>query len=152
MQDTLGIRNDFVFKVGGGFAAGCGLLRYGPCGGYSGGILTMSMFFARRQDKFNNDRKENYCSYRMAIALHERYIKEYGSITCMDIHNKIFGRSFDFWKPEEKKLLEEANANKDKCTGVVVNASAWTIYILLDEIEKRKNTLEDFMHLNCSTG
>lgn len=43
-------------------------------------------------------------------------------------------------------------AHKDKCTGVVANASAWTIGILLDEIEKRKNTLEDFMHLNCSTG
>lgn len=68
----------------------------------------MSMLFARRRDKFNNDREENYCSYRMAIALHERYIREYGSITCLDIHNKIFGRSFDFWKPEQTKLLEEA--------------------------------------------
>lgn len=152
VQDTLGIRNDFVFKAAGGLTGGCGLLRDGPCGGYAGGIMVMSMFFARRRDKFDNDREEVYCSYRMAIALHDRYIKEYGSITCMDIQKKIFGRSFDFWKPDEKKLFEEAGAHKDKCTGVVANASAWAMEILICEIEKRKITLDDFSCLICRAG
>ena len=152
VQDTLGIRNDLVFKAAGGLTGGCGLLRDGPCGGYTGGIMVMSMFFARRRDKFDDDQEEKNASYRMAIALHERYMKEYGSITCIDIHNKIFGRSFDFWKPEEKKLFEEAGAHEDKCTGVVANASAWVMEILLGEIEKRNLTLGEFTHLIWRTG
>ena len=152
VQDTLGIRNDFVFKAGGGLAAGCGMLRDGPCGGYSGGIMIMSMFFARKRDKFDDDREENYCSYHMAVALHERYMKEYNTIICKDIHNVIFGRSFDIWDREQKALFEEAGAHTDKCTGVVANACAWTMEILLKEMENRKMTVEDFGHLAYETG
>jgi hypothetical protein len=151
VQDTVGIRNDYVFKAGGGLAAGCGMLRDGPCGGYTGGIMAMSMFFARRRDKFDNDREENYCSFRMAIALHDKYISEYGSITCGEIHKKIFGRSYDLWKPGEKELFEKAGAHRDKCTGVVASASAWAMEILLDEIKKRGMTIGDFSHLACRT-
>jgi C_GCAxxG_C_C family probable redox protein len=147
VQDTIGIRNDYVFKASGGFAAGCGMLRDGLCGGYSGGIMTMSTLFARRRPKFDNDREENYCSYRMAINLHDRFMEEYGSIICLDIHKKIFKISYDLWDPEEKQLFEEAGAHADKCTGVVAKASAWTVEILLDEIVKRRLTLCDFKHL-----
>lgn len=147
VQDTIGIRNDYVFKASGGFAAGCGMLRDGPCGGYSGGIMTMSTLFARRRIKFDNDREENYCSYRMAIKLHDRFMEEYGSTICRDIHMRIFRTSYDLWNPEEKQLFEEAGAHEDKCTGVVASATAWAVEILLDEIEKRGLTLDDFKHL-----
>ncbi len=147
IQDALGIRNDFVFKAGGGLAAGGGLLRDGICGGYSGGIMVMSTFFARVREKFNNDREENYCSYQMACELHDKFINEYSTVICKDIHYKIFGRSFDFWNPEEKRLLEEAGAHKDKCTSVVANGSSWATEIILNEIEKRSLELKDFKHL-----
>ena len=48
IQDTLGIRNDFVFKAAGGFAAGGGMLCDGICGGYTGtGIKTIVPYRAR---------------------------------------------------------------------------------------------------------
>ena len=151
IQDAFGIRNDFVFKAGGGLAAGCGLLRDGTCGGYSGGIMVMSTFFARRRSLFDDDSEENYCSYRMACILHDKFIHEYGTVICKCIHQKIFGRSYDFWNPEEKKLLEEAGAHKDKCTGVVGQAAAWTTEIIIDEIEKRSLEIEDFKHITHIT-
>jgi C_GCAxxG_C_C family probable redox protein len=147
IQDALEVRNDFVFKASSGFAAGCGLLRDGVCGGYAGGIMMMSLFFGRRREKFDNDRDENYRSYHMACALHEKFLHEYGTIICQDIHKKIFGKTFDLWNPEEKQLFEEAGAHRDKCTGVVATASSWTTEIILDEIEKESMKLDDFRHL-----
>jgi len=147
VQDTLEIQNDFVFKSASGFAAGCGLLRDGVCGGYSGGIMMMSLFFGRRRDKFDSDRENNYRSYHMACSLHEKFDAEYGSIICQEIHKKIFGRSFDLWNIEEKNKFEEAGAHREKCTTVVANASAWVTEIILDEIEKQSMRLQDFHYL-----
>jgi len=147
VQDALGVRNDFVFKAAGGLAAGCGLLRDGPCGGYTGGIMVMSMFFARVRKKFDDDREENYCSFRMAVELHDKFIEEYGTIMCREIHCKIFGRSYDLWNPEEKEQFEEAGAHREKCTGVVARASAWALGILIKEMEMRSLQPGDFKHL-----
>ena len=147
VQDTLEIRNDFVFKAASGFPAGCGLLGDGMCGGYTGGIMIMSLFFGRRREKFDDDREENYRSFRMACALHDKFIEEYGTIICRDIHCKIFGRSFNLWDPEDKKAFEDAGAHKDKCTTVVANASAWAAGAILDEIKKMSLEIEDFKHL-----
>ncbi len=149
VQDALEIRNDNVFKAASGFAAGCGLLRDGICGGYTGGIMSMSLFFGRKREKIDNDREETYRSYHMGCALHDKYIQEYGTIICKEIHIKIFGRSFDMWDEEEKQLFEEAGAHKDKCTTVVANASAWTIGAILNEIEKLSLKIKDFNHLQC---
>lgn len=149
VQDTLTIRNDYVFKAASGFPAGCGLLGDGICGGYTGGIMIMSLFFGRRREKFDDDREERYRSLHMACALHDKFIEEYGTIICKEIHIKIFGRSFDMWDEEEKQLFEEAGAHKDKCTTVVANASAWTIGAILSEIEKLSLKIKDFNHLQC---
>jgi len=147
VQDTIGIRNDYIFKAGSGLAGGCGLLRDGVCGGYSGGIMIMSTFFGRGKDKFDDDRNDKHCSYHMAIALHDLFIETYGSIICKDIHHKIFGRSYDLWDPEDKKAFEKAGAHADKCTGVVANASKWTLGLIVDEIEKRGLSINDFENL-----
>ncbi|HUT66331.1 MAG TPA: C-GCAxxG-C-C family protein [Spirochaetota bacterium] len=152
VQDALGIRNDYIFKAAGGLAGGCGLLRDGPCGGYTGGIMVMSMFFARRRRLFDNDREDSKSSYRMAVEHHKRFIEEYGSIICMDIHKKLFGRSFDLWNPDEYKLFDEAGAHTDKCTSLVGKAASWAAEILIDEIEKRGIDLEEFEHLRFVCG
>lgn len=147
IQDTLGIRNDFVFKAASGFAAGCGMLCDGICGGYTGGIMMMSLFFGRRRNKFDSDREENYHSFHMAGALHDRFIIEYGTVLCKAIHEKIFRRSFDLWNQEEKDQFEEAGAHMDKCTSVVAHASAWSTEIILQEINKEKLDAQDFSYL-----
>jgi C_GCAxxG_C_C family probable redox protein len=137
VQDTLGVKNDAVFKAASGLAGGGGLLCVGFCGGYTGGVMTMSSLFGRRRDKFDADREERYASFHMAKALHERFVEKYGSVICREIHDEIFGRRFDLWAPEGRKAFEDAGAHGDKCTGVVADASAWVCEIILDELEKR---------------
>lgn len=109
----------------------------------------MSLFFGRRREKFDDDHEERYRSLHMVCALHDKFIEEYGTIICKEIHVKIFGRSFDMWDEEEKQLFEDAGAHKDKCTTVVANASAWAAGIILNEIEKASLEMKDFYHLQC---
>jgi C_GCAxxG_C_C family probable redox protein len=143
VQDALGVKNDAVFKAASGLAGGGGLLCDGFCGGYAGGVMMMSSLFGRRRDRFGEDRDERYASFHMAKALHDRFVKRYGSVICREIHDDIFGRRFDLWSPEGRQAFEDAGAHADKCTGVVADASAWVCEIILDEMEKRKIGLGD---------
>jgi C_GCAxxG_C_C family probable redox protein len=145
VQDTLGVKNDAVFKAASGLAAGGGLLCVGFCGGFSGGVMMMSSLFGRRREKFDDDRDERYASFHMAKALHDRFVEKYGSVICREIHDKIFGRRFDLWAPDGRRAFEGAGAHADKCTGVVADASAWVCGIILDEMEKRNMSLEDLL-------
>ena len=47
VQDATEIRNDLVYKSASGLAGGAGECTDGLCGGYSGGIIAMSMFYGR---------------------------------------------------------------------------------------------------------
>jgi len=149
VQDSLGLRNDFVFKAASGLAGGCGGLGDGMCGGYSGGSMVMCTFFGRRRDKFDNDNEYKECSNKMVKLLHDKFIEEYGSIICSEIQKSIFGRHYNLLDQKEKDLFEKDGAHIDKCTAVVGNASAWAIEILLNEIEKKGLNSKDFEHLLC---
>jgi hypothetical protein len=83
-------------------------------------------------------------SFELASLLHERYMQEYGSIICKDIHMKLFGRTFDLWNEADFEAIEALGAHEDKCTSVVAGASAWTTEIILNELEKRGQALEDY--------
>jgi len=147
VQDALGIRNDLVFKAAGGLVAGIGRLCDGVCGGYSGGVIVMSMFFSRCRSKFDNDREMKNTSYKMACLLHKLFDQKYGSVICREIHMELFGRTFDFCNPKDIEIFENMGAHKDKCTGVVRDASKWATSIILDEMEERGLTPLDFKHL-----
>jgi C_GCAxxG_C_C family probable redox protein len=142
IQDTLGIHNDDVFKAGSGMAGGVGIHCDGVCGGYSGGVMVLSQIFGRERRNFE-DTDALMSSFELASQLHEKYIQEYGTVICAEIHQKIFGRTFDLWQVEDFEAIEELGAHKNKCTGIVGNASAWTIEIILNEIEKRGDSLEE---------
>jgi hypothetical protein len=151
VQDTLGVQNDFIFKSASGLSAGGGLLTVGHCGGYAGGILMMSSFFGRSREHFDGDKENKYCSFEMAVALHDLYKEKYGSVVCREIHDSLFGRRFDMWNDEDKKAFEDAGAHRDKCTTVVADACKWTAGLILEEIEKRGMTLADFAYLKYPT-
>ncbi len=144
VQDTLGLKNDAIFKAASGLAGGCGGTCEGDCGGLSGGIMIMSACFGRSRAGFGSDNDEKQCSSRMAKDLYQKFVDTYGSAICKEIHGKIFGRTFDFWNAEEKQAFEDAGAHTDKCPSVVANASRWTTELILEELEQRGIDLKDF--------
>src|SRR5665648_52012 len=144
VQDTLGLKNDALFKAASGLAGGCGGTCDGVCGGLSGGIMIMSSCFGRSRAGFGTENDETQCSARMAKDLHQKFVDTYGSAICKEIHGEIFGRTFNFWDAEDRQAFEDAGAHTEKCPSVVASASRWTMELILEELEQRGIDLKDF--------
>jgi C_GCAxxG_C_C family probable redox protein len=151
IQDTLGMRNDFIFKAAYGLAGGYANLGDGPCGGYSGGSMMISLFFGRRREFFDGDLENKRSTKEMVTRLHDNFIDKYGSVICKDVQRKIFGRSFDLRDREEMTRFDAAGGHTDKATEVVGLASQWALKLILEEVENRGLTLEDFEFLKYTS-
>ncbi len=151
VQDALGIQNDLVYKSASGLAGGAGECIDGNCGGVSGGIISMSMFFGRTREEeaSRQGRKDKYVSFRMAAALHDKFMEKYGTVICGGIHTKIYGRAYDLRDDEQKQMFRDAGAHEreDGCCAVVGDGARWATELILDELEAAGLTLEDFKYL-----
>jgi len=148
IQDSLDIRNDHIFKAASTLGGGIGKLTDGACGGYSGGAIMISTFFGRTKNKFDDDEENKFYSNQLTIKLHQKFINVYRSVICQEIHESIFGRTFNLWDEEKKREFERLGAHQNKCTNVVANAAAWTTELILNELERENRTLKDFRYIN----
>lgn len=133
IQDTLGIRDDSVFKAGTGLAGGGGLTGIGVCGGYVGGVMVLSQLLGRERSNFADPERVRFKSFALARKLLEEYVRELGSIICRDIQTIRFGRPYYIADPEDFEKFEEAGGHKDKCTDVVGKAAQIAVKLILDE-------------------
>jgi len=151
VQDALQIQNDHIYKAASGLAGGAGECIDGNCGGYSGGIIAMSTFFGRtrQEEATTKGREDKYVSFRMAAALHDKFVEKYGTVICGEIHQKIYGRAFDLRDDEQKQMFRDAGAHEreDGCCAVVGDGAKWTVELILDEIEARGMSLKDFQEM-----
>ena len=141
--DALGIDNPTLVKAGTGLAGGGGRMCDGVCGGYAGGIMAMGSIFGRKRSAMDGDLEDKTAAYDMTVKLRESFIQEYGSVTCSDIHKKLFGRNYNMWSQVEMDQFNADGAHTEKCTGVVGTAAATAVRIILEEAEKRGMSLED---------
>ena len=133
IQDTLGIRDDNVFKAATGLAAGGGLTGIGVCGGYVGVVMVLSQLVGRERSNFADPEKVRFKSFSLARKFQEEYIREFGTIICRDIQTRLFGRPYYIADPSDFEKFEAAGGHVDKCTDVVGRASRLAVKFLLDE-------------------
>jgi C_GCAxxG_C_C family probable redox protein len=130
IMDALGTRNEDVFKASFGFAGGIGSLSE-TCGALAAGIMMISLEHGRELKNLTTQTEEERRDCMdMVRDLHARYLEEYGSIKCADVHLKLFGRTFDQWDEEEFNEFLRLGSHVDKCTTVVGNVARWTVEIL----------------------
>ncbi len=133
IQDTLGIRDDRVFKAGTGLAGGGGLTGIGVCGGYGGGVMVLSQLLGRERSNFEDPERVRFRSFALARKLQEEFIREFGTIICRDVQTVIFGRPYYIADQEDFDKFEEAGGHVDKCTDVVGRAAQIAVKLILDE-------------------
>lgn len=133
IQDTLGIRDDSVFKAGTGLAAGGGLTGIGVCGGYVGGVMVLSQLCGRERSNFEDPERIRFKSFELTKKLIDAFIREFGTIICRDIQTIKFGRPYYIKDPEDFNKFEEAGGHDDKCTDVVGTAARIAVKLILDE-------------------
>ena len=114
------------------------------CSAFTAGAMAIGMVFPRRRENFDGDRENKYTAFRLVQVLREKFIDEYGSICCADIHMKKYGRSFDLRLKEERNAFEDAGGHADDgCTDVAGKASKWTVEIIAAELIQRE--MEDLL-------
>ena len=131
IMDAIGRRNADVFKAAFGFAGGVASLSK-MCGALSAGIMVISLEHGRSLEELTTqDELDKRRCLQMVRDLHDRYIEEYGTTECAQVHMKLFGRSFNQWDEREFAEFLRLGGHDDKCTKVVGNVARWTVELLL---------------------
>ncbi len=131
VQDTLGIRDDAIFRAATGLAGGGALTGRGACGGYVGGVMMLGQLLGREREHFDDPEGIRYQTFDLAKELADRFDEEFGGTICRDVQTRVFGRSFDLRDPEDFESFEAAGAHDDKCPDVVGKAASMVVDIIL---------------------
>lgn len=132
IQETLGIRDDQVFKAASGLAGGGALTGTGACGGYVGGVMVIGQLQGRERSDFGDPAGIRFKTFDLAKQLADRFVEEFGGTICRDVQCGVFGRSFDLRDPADFERFEAAGAHRDKCPDVVGKAARMAVEIILD--------------------
>jgi len=127
------IQNPVAFKSATGLAGGVGLTVEGSCGGLTGGVMAIGLFYGRELQAIEDPEGSRFVSYRLAARLHERFVEEYGTSICGKIHQQVMGQTYRLNKPDEWDRFIEAGGHSEKCPMVVGKAARWTAEIILAE-------------------
>jgi C_GCAxxG_C_C family probable redox protein len=135
LKETLDVGDIETIKSADSMAGGTALSTEGTCGALVGGLLAIGSVFGRDYSDFKAGNKKRRV-FRYSKLLYDKFIEEYGSPICKDVHKKLFGRSFNLLDPKEYSEFEKAGAHIDKCTVVSGKVASWVAEIIIDELRK----------------
>jgi len=131
ITEVLGNFSPDVFNAATGLCGGVGLKNDAACSAFTGGAMAIGLLYPRRRENFDGDRENKYTSFDLVQQLREKFVQEFGSITCACVHEKKYGRSYDLSQKEERDSFEEAGGHGDLgCTDVVGRAAQFTVEVL----------------------
>ncbi|MDH7516959.1 MAG: C-GCAxxG-C-C family protein [Candidatus Thermoplasmatota archaeon] len=134
IMETIGVGDPDTIKAVDALAGGTALSTNGTCGALIGGLAAISSIVGRDYKSFSTgDRKRRVFQY--SKKLYDKFVKEYGSPVCKDVHIKLFGRTFNLLDPKDYEEFEKAGAHVDKCPSVSGNVAKWTAEIILNELK-----------------
>jgi len=135
LMETLNVGDPATIKAIDAMAGGTALSTNGTCGALVGGLAAISSIVGRDYKSFSaGERKRRVFAY--SKKLYDKFIEEYGSPVCKDVHMKLFGRTFNLLDPKEYDEFEKAGAHVDKCPSVAGNVARWTAEIIIDELKQ----------------
>jgi hypothetical protein len=100
--------------------------------------MAIGLIYGRELDKIEDSDGVRFISYRLANKLHERFVQEYGSSICKEIHKKVLGKVYHLNDAQEWDAFLAAGGHADKCPGVVAKAARWAAEIILEEEKQTK--------------
>ena len=132
LQEVLGVGDDATFKAAHTLGGGGARSTAGTCGALGGGMLAIGSIWGRDRQHFDVGSHED--SARIGKRLFDRFVEEFGSPICGDVHIKLMGRRYDIWT--EMEQFENAGAHTDKCPSVTGRTAKWAAEIILEEQTK----------------
>ncbi|TFG16082.1 MAG: C_GCAxxG_C_C family protein [Promethearchaeota archaeon] len=128
--EALNIWNEDVFRAASGLADGLGLTGDGSCGALVGGSMVIGYLYGRGKEDFS-DMYKPMKSYGLVKKLHDEYVKKFGSCRCYDVQEKLIGRTYNMWDPNElKEAFKSGMVNH--CSDLVGKVAQMATEIILD--------------------
>jgi C_GCAxxG_C_C family probable redox protein len=128
------LKNEAIFKSATGLGGGIGLTTFGSCGALAGTIMVLSQIYGRELENIEDVERKRFVAYRLSEKLVNKFLNEYGTVTCSEIQRKLMGKSFYMY--EEWEAFLEAGGHSTACTTVVGNATRWAANLIV-ELENR---------------
>ena len=133
LMRTFGIRDKGLLRASNVF--GAGVCRRGQtCGALLGGLLIIS-YLIGRDDLEHLAQHENVMAYGNILI--ERFKEEFGTLTCKEILEKKFNKSWNLLNPEDlKDFLKSGGHGPEgapKTTGKAAELAAAVIIELIEE-------------------
>ena len=135
LMETLDIGDKVTVKSIDALAGGTALSTEGTCGALVGGLCAISSIVGRTYEDFSKGEGKRRV-FMYSKKLYDKFIEEYGSILCKDVHKKLFGRSFDLMDIEDYAEFEKRGAHVDKCPEVSGKTARWAAEIIMDNFKK----------------
>jgi len=116
-----------------------GVARRGEtCGALIGAIMAVGLVAGSER----LDDAEGYVrAMEVAVEVFDRFKNNYGTVKCFEIQEKLFGRHYDFFNPEDAEAWYKDNG-LDKCPGVCAVAARIGAEVIL-ELRERKRMKKD---------
>lgn len=133
LQDTFDMPDASVFKALTGLAGGGAIVGDSGCGAYTAGLAFLSGLRGREKGNFGDPEGVRFDSFALARKLHRKFIEQYGTVLCREIHMKVLGRPFYLPDPDEMKKFDDAGAHSTVCPEVCGNGARWAAEVAIDE-------------------
>lgn len=135
IMETLDVGDPETVKAVDALAGGTALSTQGTCGALVGGLVAISSIVGRSYKDFSaGERKRRVFMY--SKKLYDKFVEEYGSPICKDVHQKLFGRTFNLMDKDDYAEFEKMGAHVDKCPDVSGKTARWAAEIILDHLKK----------------
>lgn len=135
IMEILDVGDTETVKASDALAGGTALSVQGTCGALVGGLLAISSVVGRSYDDFSTG-KGNRRVFLYSKKLYDKFVEEYGSPICKDVHQKLFGRTFSLTDKEDYAEFEKMGAHVDKCPVVSGKTARWAAEIILDNLKR----------------
>ena len=134
IQDSLNVGDSLTFKAATGFAGG--IARAGEeCGALMGGIMAISVVYGRDRLEESVVSSSYLKAMELSVRLYEEFKREFGSVKCRDIQERLFGRSFNLRSEEDRRRFVEAGAyGPSGCAQVVRKGAMLATKIILENL------------------
>ena len=126
IKETVGYVTDETIKASHGLSGGGGLAGLGTCGALTGGLLALSCKRGRDRSKLEKGKFIN--NFKFGKKLVERFEKEFGGVTCLQLQKQFTGKTYNMWDPAEYSEFEKAR--KHQCANATGLVTKWVVELM----------------------
>ena len=107
----------------------------GSCGTYTCGQLALGLKYNHTpEEELENEALFDVTS-RKFMEFRDRFLKEFGTTLCPEIHKQVFGRADIYTKPEDAEAYFKITDHNVRCAATVERATRLIAEMLLEDEE-----------------